>query len=162
MNTKPKKKLTCICGIDINNIFHRHRKLDFARLKEALSEHYDIIRCTAYLAIDKDSGKGFLTYLSNNGYKVEDVDKNVETNIDHILIPDMMNNMITLEADVCCLISGDEHFAPMLSILSGKGKLIHVVGASENIASPLLKIADRISYLENIQGVIPEEKKNEV
>lgn len=149
-------KPTACVYVDQNNIFFRYKKLDFGKLLRDLKKDYDIVRAVSYMALDKnsDSQKNFITYLSNNGYKCETLDLTDNTNIDHILIPNIVNDHQNLNPDFIILISGDAHFAYALNLLSQKGARISVVGARDYVSYELLKICDNIKYLEDFKGII--------
>jgi uncharacterized LabA/DUF88 family protein len=142
--------------IDQNNIFFRYRKLDFSKLLKMLNLEFEVMRATSYMSLDRDSDsqKKFITYLSNNGYKCETIDLSEDTNIDHILIPDMIYGATNLKPDYVILMSGDAHFAHALNQLSGRGFRTMVIGARDYVAYELLKVCDSIKYIEDFKGVI--------
>jgi uncharacterized LabA/DUF88 family protein len=152
-----KNKPTAIICVDQNNIFFRYKKLDFRCLLQEIKKDFDIIKATSYMALDQesDSQKKFITYLSNNGYKCVTVDIAQDTNIDHILIADMTNDYKNLKPDSIILVSGDGHFAYALDLCSKQGALSFVIGAKDFVSFDLLKVADRIKYLEDFHGVVP-------
>ncbi len=155
MKTENKLPTACIY-IDQNNIFFRYKKLDFGKLLKELKKEYDVIRAVSYMALDKnaDSQKKFITYLSNNGYRCETLDLSDDTNIDHILIPNLVNDFQRLKPKNIILLSGDAHFSYALNLLSQQGARTTVIGARNFIAYELLKVCDDVKYLEDYDGII--------
>lgn len=142
--------------IDQNNIFFRYKKLNFAKLLKELNKEFDVMRATSYMSLDgaSDSQKKFITYMSNNGYKCETIDLSEDSNVDHILIPDMLLEAQNLAPSYVILMSGDAHFAYTLKKLSERGYRVIVVGARDYIAYELLKVCDSIKYIEDFKGII--------
>ncbi|MDY0198403.1 MAG: NYN domain-containing protein [Tenuifilaceae bacterium] len=147
--------MKCISYLDINNIFFRHKKLDFKKLKEWIENQYEIVRLNAFNAIDhkNELQVKFNIYLSNNGYKVENYDISLVTNVDPIIITTMCTDALYFKHNVILLVACDGGYSYPLNELSKRGYKIHVVGVKNNTSTDLLKIADNISYLEDI-GVV--------
>jgi uncharacterized LabA/DUF88 family protein len=142
--------------LDINNLFFIYKKLDFTKLSKWLKAQYDCIRVTGYNAIDhKSEGQlKFNVYLSHNGYRVIDPDITVMTNCDNIIITDLCSNIGDFDHKVIVLVSCDGDYSYTLSELSKKGYIVHIIGAREKTSGSLVNISDRITYLEEIPGVI--------
>jgi len=149
------KQRACIY-IDQNNIFFRYKKLDFKKLLDYFKIDFEVVKAVSFMSLDNDSEsqKKFITYLSNNGYKCETLGLDEDTNIDHILISNLINDFHNLSPDVVIAITGDKHFAYSLDLVAKQGARTIVVGARDYIAYELLKITDQVKYLEDINGVI--------
>ena len=145
-----------IAYFDINNLFFCYKKLDFAKLLKWLNSQYNCTRVTGYNAIDHKSEAQlkFNVYLSNNGYRVIDPDIAVTTNCDNMIVADLWSNTIHFDHNVIVLVSCDGDYSYTLSELSKKGYIIHVIGAKEKTSSTLVNIADRITYLENLEDIV--------
>lgn len=145
-----------IVYMDQNNIFFRYKKLNFSNLLKYLKTQYDVIRATSYnaISISDENQKKFTCYLSNNGWISETVDINENTNVDGMIITNMMNDIHAFSHNVVTLISGDGDYAYTLRLLSKFGYKCHVVGAKDHISLELLKVSDFITYLEDIPDVI--------
>lgn len=143
-------KPTCCVYMDQNNIFFRYRKLDFKRLLENLKKEFTVVKAMSYMALDpkQDSQKKFITYLANNGWKCYTVDIGTNTNIDGVLMTDMMNDYRYLEPEWVVLISGDGDYSYTLDMLSKQGARVCVIGAKDYISLELLKVADKVMYIE--------------
>lgn len=152
-------KESAIVYLDQNNIFHRYKKLNFVKLLEYLQDKYDIIRTTSFNAISNvDEGqKKFVIYLSNNNWRCETVDINENTNIDSAITTNMINDIRVFNHKVCILISGDGDYGYPLKFLSQQGYIIHVIGVKDHVSLELLKVCDRLTYLEAIKDVIISE-----
>lgn len=153
---KCNEKMKAIVYIDQNNIFFRYKKLDFKLLKSWLEKEYDISRITSFTSIDhkNEAQTKFCTYLVNQGYRVEDPDVSVMSNVDPIIITSMCNDAQVFDHNVIVLIACDGGYSYPLNELAKKGFKIHIIGVRENTSIDLLKIADKVEYLENIKGVI--------
>lgn len=141
---------------DINNIYHRIKKLDWKLLKEWLESQYEIERLVAYNSIDHSNQAQikYNTYLSVNGWKVEDPNCNAMSNVDPIIITHMVNDASNLKHNTIVLIGCDGGYWYPMSELSKKGFKLHTIGCKDNISYDLLRISDKITYLENIDGVV--------
>jgi len=146
--------------LDINNLFHRYKKLDFVKLREYIEKSYTIIRATAYNSIDhkNDSQNKFNTYLSNNHYRVEDPDVSVISNVDPMIITQLCSDSNTFDHKAIIVVACDGGYSYTLNELAKCGYIIHVIGAKGNTSLELVKVADRITYLEDIEGIILEKK----
>lgn len=144
--------------LDINNLFFIYKKLNFAKLTEWLNDQYKCIRVTAYNAIDhkSESQLKFNVYLSHNGYRVIDPDISVMTNCDNMIITDLCTNINDFEHKVIVIVSCDGDYSYTLGELSKKGYIVHVIGAREKTSGTLVNIADYITYIEDIPGIIPQ------
>lgn len=142
--------------LDINNLFHIYKKLDFIKLNEWINEQYKCIRSTAYNSIDHRNEKQlkFNVYLSNNGYKVIDPDISVLTNCDGMIITDIGFDVNNFNHKVVIIVSCDGGYSYLLNELSKRGYITHIIGAKEKTASSLVNICDYVTYLEDIPGVI--------
>jgi hypothetical protein len=158
------KQLKCNVYLDINNLFHRYKKLDFIKLKEWIASKYEIIRMNAYNSIDHTNQNQikFNTYLSNNGYRVEDPDVNVMSNIDPILTTQLLAESNVMDHNVIVLVACDgKAYAYPLNELAKCGYKIHTIGCRDNTGLDLLKVSDLITYLEDIEGVINDKNAQE-
>lgn len=147
---------TAIVYLDLNNLFHRWKKIDFQKLKKELSKTYEIVRITAYTAINlqEESQRKFIVYLVNQGYKVTTIDLTENTDVDSIIICDMINDANSkLEYTDVVFVGSDGDFSYPLSLLSRKGYKINIIGCKDNTSLELLKCADSIECIENY-GVI--------
>jgi uncharacterized LabA/DUF88 family protein len=144
--------------LDQNNIFFRYKKLDFKLLLDYISMDFDVIRATSYMSYDPEqtAQKGFITYMSNNGWKCNTISIKDNTNIDHMLMADLAIDYFNLKLDWVVLIAGDGDYAYLLNSLSKLGVRIHVLGARGFISLDLLKVADKVTYIEDLQKVIIE------
>jgi hypothetical protein len=142
--------------LDINNLFHRYKKLDFIKLKEYISGAYDIVKITAFNSIDHTNQNQikFNTYLSNNGYRIEDPDVNVMSNVDFMIITQMGMDSNCLSHTVVIIVACDGGYSYTLNELSKAGYRIVTIGCKENTNLNLLKVSDEVVYLENLNGVI--------
>lgn len=147
-----QQKPTCCIYLDQNNFFFRFKKLNFKKLLEMLKEQFDIDKATSYMALDmkQDSQKKFITYLANNGWKCYTVDIGTNTNVDGVLMTDMMNDYRNLEPDWIVLLSGDGDYAYTLDMLSKQGAKVLVIGAKDFVSLELLKVADTVHYMEEV------------
>ena len=155
MQTKP----TACIYMDQNNIFFRYKRLDFKRFLDKLKEEFNVIKATSYMALDskQESQKKFITYLANNGWKCFTIDIQTNTNIDGILMTDMMNDYNNVIPDYVILVSGDGDYSYTLDMLSKQGARTYVLGAKDYVSLELLKVADRVEYLEsNFPDIILE------
>ncbi len=152
------KQPSALLYLDQNNIFFRFKKLDFKSLLEQLKKEFDVIKATSYMAVDtrQEAQRKFIIYMSNNGWRCNTVDISSNTNIDNTLTADMINDQINLTPEWIILISGDGDYSYPLHMMSTKGSKILVIGAKDNISLELLKVADRIKYIEEFNGVILE------
>lgn len=143
---------TAAVYLDQNNIFFRYKKLDFKKLLEVIKKDFNVTKAVSYMAYDnkQDAQKKFVTYLANNGWKCNTVDISVNTNIDGILISDMMNDYQVGKTDWIVLISGDGDYAYTLDLLAKKGARVLVVGAKDYVSIELLKCADLVYYIEDL------------
>ena len=150
---------SAIVYFDINNLFHRYKKLDFIKLREWISRSYNIVRCTAYSAISfsEESQRKFLTYMSNNEFRCQTVDISQNTDCDNIITYELCNDYSILDYSHIIFVLGDGDFFYPLSELSKKGKFIHIIGPKENTSLELLKICDKLTYLEEIKNIILEK-----
>jgi hypothetical protein len=148
--------LKCVVYVDINNLFHRYKKLDFIKLREFISSQYNIVRCIAFNAIDlrNDNQRKFNTYLAANGWKVELSDINEISNIDTMMTTNMILDLYEVKYDVAVILACDNGYSYPCDVMSKKGKSIYVIGSKDNTGNCLLRNADKISYLEDIKGVI--------
>lgn len=149
-------KLKANIYLDQNNIAMSFQRLNFSNLLKFLKQQYEIEKATTYCAYDYslEPKKKFIVYMANNGWKCNTVDINVNTNIGTILTADMINDShVFLSHKVIVLISGDSEYSYPLSLLSEKGYKIHVIGAKNDTSLELLKAADTITYLEDIEGL---------
>lgn len=148
--------LKAMMYLDINNLFHIYKKLDFVKLQEWVNKEYNMIRNTAYNSIDhrNPSQLKFNVYLSNNGYKVIDPDISVETNCDNMIITDIGFDCNNFDHKVIIIASCDGGYSYLINELSKRGYIIHVLGAKEKTANSLVNVCDRITYFEDIPGVI--------
>lgn len=146
----------CIAYADINNLFHRYKKLDFTKIRNWISSQYQIQRCYAFNAVDlrNDNQRKFNTYLSSNGWKVELTDTNEISNIDTMMATNMMMDSFTREYEAIVLLACDNGYSYPLNTLSMSGKIIHVLGVKDNTGNCLLRCSDKINYIEDIQGAI--------
>lgn len=151
-----KKDHQCIVYADINNLFHRYKKLDFVKIRNWIATQYEIVRCCAFNAIDlrNENQRKFNTYLSSNGWKVELSDTNEISNIDTMMATNMILDSYGLKYDTVILLACDNGYSYPANVLSQKGKAVHVLGVKENTGNCLLRYADKVSYLEDIQGAI--------
>lgn len=152
--------MKCIVYLDQNNLFFRYKKLDFIKLREYIESKYEIIRATSYNSIDlkNENQKKFLTYLSNNNWRCEIVDISQNSNIDTMLVTDMCNDSNVFDHKVIVLVSGDGDYSYPLNYLCKCGYLVHIIGVKENTSLELLRIADKIDYIEQIPGVVPNNE----
>ena len=151
-----KKQHSCIVYADINNLFHRYKKLDFVKIRNWISKEYDVIRCYAFNAVDlrNENQRKFNTYLSSNGWKVELSDTNEISNIDTMMATNMVLDSQQFTYDTAVILACDNGYSYTANVLSQKGKFIHILGVKENTGNCLLRCGDRINYLEDIEGVI--------
>jgi uncharacterized LabA/DUF88 family protein len=158
-----KMRQKAMVYLDQNNLFFRYPVLDHVKILEYLNEHHDVIRATSYFALDyKHEGqRSFVNYLCSNGWRCESVDKSINTNVDCMLATDMCNDRHAFDHRVVVLISGDGDFSYPLNTLSKTGFFVHVIGAKDSTSFELRRIADKITYLEDIPGVIKETYKND-
>jgi uncharacterized LabA/DUF88 family protein len=149
---------TATVYLDQNNIFFRYKKLDFRLLLEYINNDFDVIRATSYMSYDPEQSaqKGFITYMANNGWKCNTISIKDNTNIDHMLMADMMNDFSILSQQWVVLIAGDGDYAYMLDLLSKRGCRVYVIGARGYISLDLLKVADKVKYIEDLDKVIIE------
>jgi uncharacterized LabA/DUF88 family protein len=152
------KQPSALIFLDQNNIFFRFKKLDFKSLLEQLKKEFEVIKATSYMAVDtkQEAQRKFIIYMANNGWRCNTVDISSNTNIDVTLAADMINDHLNLGTDWIVLVSGDGDYSYPLHMLSTKGAKIMVIGAKDNISLELLKVADRIKYIEEFPGVILE------
>ena len=158
--TKPEtnSKEKALVYIDVNNIFHRFKKLEWIKLRKSLEAIYEIERINAYNSVDhsNQAQNKFNTYLSNNGYRIEDPDCNVMSNVDPMIITHILNDSNVQTHRVVILIACDGGYSYPLNELAKCGYKIHIIGCRNNTSLELLKIADEISYLEDLPGVVIE------
>lgn len=149
-------KQTCIVYADINNLFHRYKKLDFVKIRKWIADKYDIVRCNAFNAIDlrNDNQRKFNTYLASNGWRVELSDTNEISNIDTMMASEMIVDSYEFNHNVALILACDNGYSYPSNILSQRGRLIHVLGVKDNTGNCLLRYSDRVNYLEDINGVI--------
>lgn len=155
------EKMKAIVYADQNNLFFRFKKIDHVKLLGHIKDQYNLIRAISYFALDSESDpqNKFVTYLSNNGWKCETVDKDVNSNIDVMLVTDMCNDRYVLDHKVVILLSGDGDYAYALNSLSKAGYFVHVYGAKDYVSLELLKVADKITYIDDIPGLEYQLKK---
>ena len=149
---KPK----AVVYLDLNNLFHRYKKLDFIKLRKELAKKYDLVRVSAYTAINlqDENQRKFIIYLSNNNYKVTTIDLTENTDMDSIIICDIINDSCSkLDYSDIVFIGSDGDFGYPLSLLSRKGYKINIIGCKDNTSLELLKCADISETLESY-GVI--------
>jgi uncharacterized LabA/DUF88 family protein len=146
--------------LDVQNVYMRYKKVNFANLLTNLKEQFNIKRATAFTAVDKtnQSQKSFLTYLSSNGWRVNTVDLNTNSNIDNMINCDCMLETVQLKPDWVILIAMDGDYEYLLDSIRRKGVRVIVIGAKENISLELRMVADRIIFLESIEGLELEKK----
>ena len=142
--------------LDQNNLFFRYKKLEFTKLLKYVENEYNVLRATSYNAIDvrQENQRKFVTYMSSNGWRVKAIDIETNTNIDNYINVDMMRDSCNFDHTWIVLISGDGDFSYALQELSNMGFKIHVIAVRENTSFELLKICDKITYLDQIDGVI--------
>lgn len=155
-----KKLANASVYLDQNNLFFRYKRLDFKKLLDIIKQKVNVTRAISYMALDnkQEAQKKFITYLVNNGWKCNTIDISINTNIDGILISDMMNYYQVSKTDWIVLVSGDGDYSYTLNLLAQNGAKILVIGAKEYISIELLKIADDVLYLESLDGVILDNK----
>jgi uncharacterized LabA/DUF88 family protein len=151
-----ERRSRCVIYADINNLFHRYKKLDFVKIRNWVAERYDIVRCYAFNAVDlrNENQRKFNTYLSSNGWKVELSDTNEISNIDTMMATNMVLDSYSLKYETAILLACDNGYSYPANVLSQKGKFIHILGVKDNTGNCLLRCADSISYLEDIEGAI--------
>lgn len=152
------EKQKAIGYLDLSNISHRYKKekIDYIKLREYISTQYELLRITAYGCIDthEQNQRNFITYLSNNKYCCEIVDININTNCDLMLATDLCNDSNIHNHKIVCLIGCDGDFSYPLAYLKKCGYFVHIFGSRNNTSLHLLAICDKITYLEDIEGVI--------
>lgn len=146
------ESLKTLVYLDQNNLSFRYSKLDYAALLKYLNIHYYIFRATSYYALDHSNElqRKFVTYITNNGWRCETVDISMNTNIDNMLSTDMINDRYNLDHKAVVLISGDGDFGYPLNCLSKAGYLIHVLGPKSVTSRELLRVADKVDYLDDL------------
>jgi hypothetical protein len=146
-------KLKCLCYLDINNLFHRFKKLDFIKLREFIKSNYEVIRCTAYNSIDytNQNQVKFNTYLSNNNYRVEAPDISTMTNVDPMIIHQICKDVKTFDHKVIVIIACDGGYSWTLNEMAKDGYIIHVISSKGNTHLNLIGCADKITYLEEME-----------
>ena len=150
-------KDTACVYLDQNNIYPIYKKIDFAKLRDYFDSLYTVIKATSFNSIDtKNSAQmKFVVYLSHNKWQSEILDLSISSNIDNILTYHLTNDSVLRDHNTIVLISGDAGFAYPLNQLKLKyGYKIHIVGCKDNTSIELLRIADEITYLENLEGII--------
>lgn len=150
------KKLMAMLYLDQNNIIIKYNKLDYSKLLAYLNTQYNVFRATSYFALDQDndSQRKFVTYIINNGWRCETVDISVNTNVDNIISTDMVTDRFVLDHKAVILISGDGDFSYPLNYLSKAGYFVHVIGGKEGTSRELLRVADKVTYLEDIPDIV--------
>lgn len=149
-------KNKAVIYVDVANIWHRHKKVDWVKLRKELSKTYEIIRITAYTAINlqDENQRKYVTYLSNNNYRVVTIDLTENSDMDSIIICDMINDSCNkLNYTDIVFVGSDGDFGYPLSLLAKKGYKINIIGVKDNTSLELLKCADSIECIENY-GVI--------
>jgi uncharacterized LabA/DUF88 family protein len=147
---------TACVYLDQNNIYPIYKKIDFAKLRDYFDALYNVIKATSFNSIDtkNQAQMKFVVYLAHNKWKSEVLDLSISSNIDNILTTNLCH-----DSNICChntivIISGDGGFAYPLTLLAKSGYKIHVVGCKDNVSIELLKIADKLTYLEDIPDII--------
>lgn len=149
-------KESILVYLDQNNLYFRYKKMNFKKLYESIADRFNVIRATAYTAIDRnnDQQKKFLTYMSSNGWRVNVLDLSIGSNVDNMINVDASNEVTSFKPNVICIIACDGDYEYLLDNIRRQGIKVLVIGANENISLELRMVADEIIYLESIDGVI--------
>lgn len=152
-----ENKNKCLVYLDVNNLFRRFRKIDFHKLREYLESEYEVLRCTAYNAIDfsNQNQVKFNTYLSNQNYRVETPDINTMTNVDPMIVHQICKDMKTIDHKVIVIVACDGGYSWTLNEMAKDGYFIHVICSKGETSLDLIHCADKVTYLQDMNpGVI--------
>jgi uncharacterized LabA/DUF88 family protein len=150
--------------IDGANLFHAAMQLnleiDYTKLLRCIKGDRDLFRAYFYTGVDftNDKQKGFLLWMSRNGYRVvskeliQQPDGSKKANLDVEIAIDMI--LLSRYCDSLVLLSGDGDLAYAVNKVAYAGTQVEVIGLSSMTSSSLIDVADRYTNLESIKHQI--------
>ncbi|MEL6139025.1 MAG: NYN domain-containing protein, partial [Cyanobacteria bacterium J06628_6] len=150
--------------IDGSHLFYAAAQLnievDYLRLRQALTQQRSLLRAYFYTGVDpqNDRQRGFLTWLSRNGYRVvskaltQGPDGGRRANLQVEIAVDMLR--LANYCHTLTLLSGDGALAYGAERLTRQGTRIEIVGLLSMTSDTLIGLADTYIDLADLQADI--------
>ena len=147
-------KLRAIVYLDQKEIVSDYEKIDYSRLLSYINAEYDVVRATSYLSLDaaKKSDEAFMVKLRNCGWRCETNVCSISTNA--IITSNLMNDKLNSDHKAVVVMSGHQELDYPLDFLAKAGYRVHVICRRDKLSINLIKVADKVTYLEDIDDIM--------
>ena len=160
--------------IDDSNIFpaaRKHGKKNcYQKLKNLLSEGYELDSVNVYLSVDPSKGKevDFANALRRQGYRIIEKsltrhkDGKKEGNLDPEIIRDLLDLRFSGAYDVAILVSGDGDFSCIVEYLIQRNSRVEVVAYPQNTSRELRRVANRFIDITKLPVFVDKHQRPKV